>query len=150
MDKGPHPVTDLIHDVTNTYAVDTNRIYGTGQSQGGMANIAISDKYPDLFAAQFLVACQWNTQEMEALKDKDLWILVSEGDTKAYPGMNDAVSRWEKLGTKVATAPLWNSHADSKSMADLVRQIASYLTAPPRELSPLFGERGLFDARNAS
>ncbi len=59
---------------------------------------------------------------MEALKDKNLWILVSEGDTKAYPGMNDAVSRWEKLGTK-ATAPLWNSHADSKSMADLVRQI---------------------------
>lgn len=88
-----------------------------------MANIAISDKYPDLFAAQFLVACQWNTQEMEALKDKNLWILVSEGDTKAYPGMNDAVSRWEKLGTKVATAPLWNSHADFKSMADLVRQI---------------------------
>lgn len=121
--KGLTLVTDLIHDVTNTYAVDTNRIYGTGQSQGGMANIAISDKYPDLFAAQFLVACQWNTQEMEALKDKNLWILVSEGDTKAYPGMNDAVSRWEKLGTKVATAPLWNSHADSKSMADLVRQI---------------------------
>lgn len=56
--KGLTLVTDLIHDVTNTYAVDTNRIYGTGQSQGGMANIAISDKYPDLFAAQFLVACQ--------------------------------------------------------------------------------------------
>lgn len=121
--KGLTLVTDLIHDVTNTYAVDTNRIYGTGQSQSGMANIAISDKYPDLFAAQFLVACQWNTQEMEALKDKNLWILVSEGDTKAHPGMNDAVSRWGKLGTKVATAPLWNSHADFKSMADLVRQI---------------------------
>lgn len=70
--KGLTLVTDLIHDVTNTYAVDTNRIYGSGQSQGGMANIAISDKYPDLFAAQFLVACQWNTQEMEALKDKNL------------------------------------------------------------------------------
>lgn len=30
--KGLTLVTDLIHDVTNTYAVDTNRIYGTGQS----------------------------------------------------------------------------------------------------------------------
>ena len=51
-----------------------NEILGTKYPniQGGMANIAISDKYPDLFAAQFLVACQWNTQEMEALKDKNL------------------------------------------------------------------------------
>ena len=59
-------VTDLLLDVINRYSVDKNRIYGTGQSQGGMANIAISDKYPDLFAAQWLVACQWNTAEMAA------------------------------------------------------------------------------------
>ena len=50
--------SDLIFDVTKKYAVDTDRIYGMGQSQGGMANIAISDKYPDFFAAQLLVACQ--------------------------------------------------------------------------------------------
>ena len=36
-------VTDLIMDVSNKYRVDKDRIYGTGQSQGGMANIAISD-----------------------------------------------------------------------------------------------------------
>ena len=57
-------VTNLIFDVINNYSVDKNRIYGTGQSQGGMANIAISDKYPELFAAQYLVACQWNVDEM--------------------------------------------------------------------------------------
>ena len=34
--------------------------------------------------------------------------------------------------------------------ADLVRRIATYHAAPPRERSPLFGERGLFDARSAS
>lgn len=73
-----------------------------GQSQGGMANIAISDKYPDFFAAQLLVACQWNVDEMKAMKDKKLWIIVSEGDNKAYPGMSSAVSLWKSLGTKVA------------------------------------------------
>ena len=69
-------------DVSNKYRVDKDRIYGTGQSQGGMANIAISDAYPELFAGQYLVACQWDTQEMEKLKDKNLWITVCQGDSK--------------------------------------------------------------------
>ena len=37
-------VSDLLFDVIDRYSVDKNRIYGTGQSQGGMTNIAISDK----------------------------------------------------------------------------------------------------------
>ena len=105
-------VTNLLHDVIERYSVDINRIYGTGQSQGGMANIAISDKYPDLFAAQWLVACQWNVEEMAAMKDKKLWITVCEGDTKAFPGMNAATALWESLGSKVArNKTFWDSHA---------------------------------------
>jgi len=49
--KGLTLVSDLLFDVVDRYGVDKNRIYGTGQSQGGMANIAISDKYPNFFAA---------------------------------------------------------------------------------------------------
>ena len=105
-------VTSLLFDVIDRYSVDENRIYGTGQSQGGMANIAISDHYPELFAGQLLVACQWDVDEMEALKDKNLWIVVCEGDTKAFPGMNAATARWEALGTKVArNADYWDSKA---------------------------------------
>lgn len=117
-------VTDLIQNTIATYSVDTNRIYGTGQSQGGMSNIAISDKYPDLFAAQYLVACQWNTKEMEALKDKNLWIVISEGDTKAYPGMNDATARWEKLGSKVARDKMWDPKSAPQEFDDLVQHMA--------------------------
>ena len=114
-------VTNLLFDVIKNYAVDESRIYGTGQSQGGMANIAISDKYPDLFAAQLLVACQWNVDEMEILKNKNLWIVVCEGDTKAFPGMNAAVERWEKLGAKVARN---EKFFDSKaSISELNKQI---------------------------
>ena len=61
-----------------------------------MANIAISDAYPELFAGQYLVACQWDTQEMEKLKDKNLWLTVCQGDSKAFPGMNEATALWEK------------------------------------------------------
>ena len=118
-------VSDLLFDVIDRYSVDENRLYGTGQSQGGMTNIAISDKYPDLFAAQWLVACQWNVEEMAALKDKNLWITVCEGDTKAFPGMNAATSLWESLGSKVArNKDFWNSHAPISEINAKARELA--------------------------
>lgn len=123
-------ITNLLFDVIENYSVDESRIYGTGQSQGGMTNIAISDKYPDLFAAQLLVACQWNVEEMAILKNKNLWIVVCEGDTKAFPGMNAAVENWEKLGAKVArNENFWNSKAAvsklNKQVKNLERQHAN-------------------------
>ena len=38
--KGLTLVTDLILDVSHKYRVDKDRIYGTGQTQGGKANNA--------------------------------------------------------------------------------------------------------------
>lgn len=60
--KGLTAVDNLLHNLIQNYAIDESRIYGTGQSQGCMTNIALSDKHPDLFAAQFLVAGQWNVE----------------------------------------------------------------------------------------
>lgn len=95
-------VSELISDAAQRFNVDPERIYGVGQSQGCMANIAISDRYPDLFAAQLLVAGQWDVEEMTALKNKKLWIVVCEGDAKAFPTMNSAVERWKSIGANVA------------------------------------------------
>lgn len=119
-------ITNLLFDVIKNYSVDESRIYGTGQSQGGMTNIAISNKYPELFAAQLLVACQWNVEEMEILKNKNLWIVVCEGDTKAFPGMNDAVECWEKLGAKVArNKDFWNSKEKISELDEKVQSLAN-------------------------
>lgn len=117
--------TNLIKHIINSYAVDKSRIYGTGQSQGGMANIAISDRHPGLFAAQFLVACQWNTEEMKILKDKNMWILVCEGDNKAYPAMCDATAKWEALGSPVARSSMWDSKAGINYLNDEARKMAA-------------------------
>lgn len=115
--QGLTAVHNLLQHIIDTYAVDRNRIYGTGQSQGCMTNIALSDRYPDLFAAQYLVAGQWNVEEMAAMKDKKLWIVVCTGDTKAYPGFNAATALWEKLGSRVARNETpWNSKAASSEI----------------------------------
>lgn len=118
-------VSDLLHYIIEEYSVDENRIYGTGQSQGCMTNIAISDKYPDLFAAQLLVAGQWNVEEMSAMKDKNLWIVVCEGDAKAYPGMNEATANWESLGSSVARSEMWDSTSTPEQFDELVKQMES-------------------------
>ncbi|MBQ8678554.1 MAG: hypothetical protein IJ530_02205 [Treponema sp.] len=115
--NGLTAVDNLLHSVIQNYAVDESRIYGTGQSQGCMTNIALSDKHPDLFAAQFLVAGQWNVEEMAGMKDKKLWILVCEGDEKAYPAMSAALDLWETLGSKVARgSEMWNPKAECEEM----------------------------------
>lgn len=125
-------ITHLLFDVMDKYSVDKDRIYGTGQSQGGMTNIAISDKYPDLFAGQLLVACQWNVEEMEAMKDKNLWIVVCEGDTKAFPGMNEATARWEALGSKVARN---ESFWDSKASLETINAEAKTMVAQGKKIN---------------
>jgi predicted peptidase len=118
-------VSNLIFHVVEEYSVDENRIYGTGQSQGCMTTIAISDKYPDFYAAQLLVAGQWNTEEMSAMVDDHLWIVVCEGDTKAYPGMNEAVANWESLGACVATSDMWDSTSSAEGFDSLVADMLS-------------------------
>lgn len=112
-------VENLLRHVISAYNIDTGRIYGTGQSQGCMTNIALSDKDPQLFTAQLLIAGQWNPEEMAAMKDKKLWIVVCEGDSKAYPGMNAAVAKWEELGTPVAKSAMWESKSTPEEFARL-------------------------------
>lgn len=46
----------LVEHIAAIYPVDRDRVYTTGQSGGCMASIALSVKYPDLFAASLLVA----------------------------------------------------------------------------------------------
>ena len=115
--KGLTAVLNLLRHLIGSLAVDADRVYGTGQSQGCMANIAISDRHPGLFAAQYLVAGQWDVAEMAAMKDKKLWIVVCEGDFKAYPAMCQAMELWQSLGAKaVKGAAFWNPKASAEEM----------------------------------
>ena len=114
-------VDNFLQDIIKTYPIDKKRIYGTGQSQGGMTNIAIASKHPNLFAAQYLVACQWNVDTMKAMKNSKLWMLVSEGDEKAYPGLSSAVNEWKALGTKVAESAMWDSTSTEEEFNNLVQ-----------------------------
>ena len=94
---------NLIRDyLISKYSIDEKKLYATGQSMGGMMAIVMNYKYPELFAASYLVACQWNPKEVSTMAKNNLWITVSTGDAKAYPGMNAITSELIKRGATVA------------------------------------------------
>ena len=92
---------DLVKEMAKKYSIDENRIYGTGQSMGCMMLCEINIRYPELFGGCLLVAGQWNPKTMGVCKDKNFWIIVSQGDQKAFPIMGACMESVEKAGGKV-------------------------------------------------
>ncbi len=88
----------LVKDVASRYGIDESRTCTTGQSMGCMMSIAMQIKYPDVFAASMLVAGQWDAQKMKAFAHKNMWILVGEGDPKAFAGMTASTAAMVQAG----------------------------------------------------
>lgn len=85
-------VETCLHLVDNLidqgYSIDTDRIYGTGESAGCMALIAYGSEHPDdnPFAAFMLVAGQG---DMTPIKNTPMLVFVAEDDANSYGGMTD-------------------------------------------------------------
>lgn len=106
----------LIQALTQQYSIDHNRLYATGQSGGAMLAIAMNIRHPELFAASYLVAGQWDADKVAPLAHSKLWIMVSEGDEKAYPGENAITAALEAKGAKVSRA-MWSGLATPHELA---------------------------------
>lgn len=113
---------NLLDYLTKKYNIDTNRLYTTGQSMGGMMSLALNSKYPDLFAASYYVACQWDPAVMASVSKNKAWIVVSTGDTKAYPGMNAITKVFEENGGVVVRDENWDGASTSAQFTELVNK----------------------------
>ena len=102
----------LIQDLQKRYSIDGNRLYSTGQSGGCMTAIALNIKHPKLFAASLLVAGQWDASKVAPMAKNKLWIVVSQDDSKAYPGMNAITAELEKHGARVTRA-VWDGSVNA-------------------------------------
>ncbi|MER7644501.1 PHB depolymerase family esterase [Streptomyces sp. NPDC126522] len=118
---------NLVESVAGQYSIDRDRLYTTGQSMGAMMSLGLNIRYPDLFAAAFIVAGQWPEAQAVPLAKKNLWILVSADDTKAYPGEQAITEVIQEQGTKVGTA-LWDGQSTAAGFAADVRAMRAQRT----------------------
>ena len=88
---------ECIKDICKKYSIDTDRIYTTGQSMGGILSFFYAAYFNDVFAAYMPVGSQFDNSVVQYLPNSDIGnaniiYLVSEGDTKASAGMNELIS----------------------------------------------------------
>lgn len=75
-------VARLVQEVASQYQVDTDRLYTTGQSMGGMISMYYNSAYPDLFAASIFVDCHWDSATFpELVKHKFVFITAGKAGT---------------------------------------------------------------------
>lgn len=94
----------LLNSITGQYSIDTNRLYTTGQSMGGMMSMYFNIAHPDLFAASIFVGCQWDTSKMQGFANDNFFYIVAAGDEKAPKGMAALKTVLDSEGAKIATA----------------------------------------------
>ncbi len=88
----------LINHLTESYSIDTDRLYTTGQSMGCMTSLYLNSKYPDLFAASLFVSGQWDISVLKPLEDKKFFYITAGGDAKASGGQNEVMAMFDADG----------------------------------------------------
>ncbi|MFD0898124.1 carboxylesterase family protein [Loigolactobacillus binensis] len=83
---------DLVKTLENKYSIDKDRLYGTGQSMGGMTMFYLNSHYPNLFAATLYVSSQWDVKQLAALKKQKFFYIVSGGDSTASAGQTNLLT----------------------------------------------------------
>jgi len=96
----------LLADVEANYSVDTDRVYGTGQSMGAMTVMYLAATYPDLFAAELIVSGQWDISVLSALADEQFLYFAAGGDENASGGQTDVEALLDSAGVAYGTTTL--------------------------------------------
>lgn len=120
---------NLIHDLCDTYSIDTDRLYTTGQSMGGMTSFHLNVAHPDLFAASLFVGSQWNNDILDVLEKDKFFYIVSAGDDKASTGQTGLMAVFDADGIPY-THEEWSAQEDRNTQnASIESMIAEGLDA---------------------
>ena len=92
----------FIQYLVQTYSIDSDRLYTTGQSMGGMTSFYLNITYPDFFAASLFVGSQWDNSKLNILENKSFFYIVSAGDPKASAGQSELLAVFDADGAAYA------------------------------------------------
>ncbi len=112
----------LVKEIIAKNSIDTDRVYTTGQSGGGMLSFYFNLKYPDLFAASMFVGSQWDPNVIAQFANKKFFYIVSAADPKASVGMAQMEAAFDAQGTTYAEAE-FSAKLDSVQKEALVADV---------------------------
>lgn len=112
----------LIQALTETYPIDTNRLYTTGQSMGCMTSLYLNSKYPDLFAASLFVSGQWDISTLKGLEDQKFFYITAGGDEKASGGQDEVKAMFDADGIGYSYGT-WNAQNSTEEQNQSVAQL---------------------------
>lgn len=98
--------------------VDTNRMYTTGQSMGGMISMYYNVTYPDVFAASVFVDCHWETSTFSELVKHKFVYFIAGDKGKAYGDLKPLEEAAEKGGVQYTFAE-WSAKLPESRQSDL-------------------------------
>lgn len=117
-------VRNLILMLCEQYDVDTDRVYGMGQSMGCMVTMYLDAKYDDLYTACLFVDGQWNIAQLEGLKNRKFIYFAAEGDRKASAGMADVKNLLTSANISFGET-VWNAKDDQANLNALALELLS-------------------------
>ena len=115
----------LIESLVDTYSIDTDRLYTTGQSMGCMTSLYLNSKYPDLFAASLFVSGQWDITVLKGLENEKFFYITAGGDGKASGGQDEVKAMFDAdgVGYSYGTWSAQNSvEEQSQAAEELIAQ----------------------------
>ncbi|MBR0283180.1 MAG: hypothetical protein IJQ81_16580 [Oscillibacter sp.] len=143
-------VWELLDELTQTYSIDPNRIYGSGQSMGGMTIMAMAAHRDNYFAGVLEISCKWGNNYnkdypfngvpyYDAPADGNIiWTADSDGNPTDYHNWFYLISDDNIL--------FLNTARENVEYAFLYHDLAG---ADVEEVGMVLGEDSTTEARNA-
>lgn len=112
----------LIHELTETYSIDTDRLYTTGQSMGCMTSLYLNSKYPDLFTAALFVSGQWDISVLKGLEETKFFYITAGGDGKASGGQDEVMAMFDADGVGYSYGT-WSAQDSTEDQNAAVKEL---------------------------
>lgn len=108
----------LLKSVVADKNVDSNRLYTTGQSMGGMISMYYNVAYPDLFAASLFVDSHWDTATFPELAKHKFIYFIAGDKGKAYGDLKPLEDACEQVGVNYTFAA-WSAKLPEARQSEL-------------------------------
>ncbi|MCM1452007.1 MAG: alpha/beta hydrolase-fold protein [Clostridium sp.] len=98
--------------------IDSNRLYATGQSMGGMISMYYNVKYPELFAASLFVDCHWDKATFDQLVKHKFIYFIAGDEGKAHKCLEPLEDAARKEGVQYTFAE-WSAKLPEARQSEL-------------------------------